>query len=163
MRLNNRNKIPLFNFFNTFLLLVLLGGVGTFIIDKIRFKVLGWESSLLIIVPIFLLGVFYFMGRQIFEYDSDGEALNFKNRNIIPFLDKPASDEFPKYKLLKFEVINLLIVKRLYVTISSKKANATTLKYDVSFLTSKEINDLKFSLNKVVKANKENKVQQEVK
>ena len=99
--------------------------------------------------------IFYCRGRQIFEYDSDGEALNFKNRNVVLFLDKNLSDEFPKYKLQNFEVVNAFILKRLYITISSKKTNSLILRYDISYLRNKELNDLKISLSKVVKKNKE--------
>lgn len=138
-------------------MMVLLAGIVGFLLERYKFDVLGWESSILLIIPILMIFVYYLRGKQIFEYDSDGEALNFKNRNIIPILDKSASDEFPKYKLQKYEVFNAIIFKRLYITISSKKNHSTTLKYDVSYLTNKEIRDLKFSLNKVVKQNKENK------
>lgn len=155
MRLSNRNKASVYNFISTLLLMIFFGGIALFIFEKFKFDFLGWESYLLIIVPLILLLIFYFSGRQIFEYDSDGEALNFKNRNVIALLNKPASDEFPKYKLLKYEVVDFFFYKRLYITISSKKGNAIVLKYDISFLTSKEIKDLKFSLNKVVKANRE--------
>jgi hypothetical protein len=138
-------------------MMFLIGGVGAFFLEKYKFDVLGRESLLLIIVPIFITILFYISGRQIFEYDSDGEALHFRNRNIIPFLQKPLSDEFPKYKLLKFEIINLFIIKRLYVTISSKNSGSTILKYEISYLTRKEVNDLRFSLHKVVKTNNEKK------
>ncbi|MGC4129209.1 MAG: hypothetical protein QM564_06525 [Bergeyella sp.] len=157
MRLSNRNKASLYQFLSTLLWIFFFGGVALFFIEKYKFDFLGWESYLLIIIPVFMLAIFYVRGRQIFEYDSDGEALNFKNRNVIAMLDKPLSDEFPKYKLLKYEVVNGIIFKRLYITISSKKSNAIILKYDISYLTNKEIKDLKFSLNKVEKANKEYK------
>jgi hypothetical protein len=98
----------------------------------------------------------YFLGRPIFEYDSDGEALNFRNNHILYILAKKnAKDEFPKYKLLKFNIVNALIFKKLYIYISSKKAHVLILKYDISFLSRKQIKDLKFSLNKVIKANKD--------
>ncbi|UHO39917.1 hypothetical protein H5J24_07760 [Chryseobacterium capnotolerans] len=132
-------------------------GIVGFLANEYRFNVLGVESYLMIIVPILLLVIFHLNGRQIFEYDSDGEALHFKNRNIIPFLSKPLHDEFPKYKLIKYDVINIFFIKRLYITVSSKNNGSTILKYQVSYLTRKEINDLKLSLNKVVKANKEKK------
>lgn len=135
--------------------MVVIFGIAGFFLERYKFHILGWESYLLIIVPVCILFFFYAAGRQIFEYDSDGEALNFRNRNILPFIDKSVSDEFPKYKLLKYEVVSFFIVKRLYITISSKKNHSSILKYDISFLTKKEINDLKFSLNKVVKGNKE--------
>jgi hypothetical protein len=135
---------------------MLLGGIIGFILEKYKFQILGGLSYLLIIVPILLLILYYVSGRQIFEYDSDGEALHFKNRNVVPFLNRPLNDEFPKYKLMKFETINMLFfVRRLYITISSKNSGSTILKYEISYLTQKEVNDLKFSLNKVTKANKE--------
>lgn len=158
MRLSNRSKVPVYNFVNTVLLMILVGGFATFFLEEYRFDVLGAESYLLIIGPVLLLTFYYLSGRQIFEYDSDGEALNFKNRNIIPFLSRSLSDEFPKYKLIKYEIINLFFVKRLYITISSKNNGTTILKYEISYLTKKEVNDLKVSLNKVVRANNGKKV-----
>ncbi len=158
MRLSNKSKEPIYNFIFSVLLMSLLIGVVLFIVERYRLDFLGNESYLLLIIPIVILILFHFRGKQIFEYDSDGEALNFKNRNVITFLDKVVSDEFPKYKLLNYEVVNALLFKRLYITISSKKSNSVILRYDISYLTNKEIKDLKFSLNKVLKANKESKI-----
>ncbi|KNB60587.1 hypothetical protein AC804_15500 [Chryseobacterium sp. Hurlbut01] len=155
MRLSNRTKTPIYNFINTLLLMLLCIGIVGFILEKYKFNILGGISYLLIILPLLLLITYYVNGRQIFEYDSDGEALHFRNRNIVPFLSTPLSDEFPKYKLLKFDTINIFFIKRLYITISSKNNGSTVLKYEISYLTKKEVNDLKFSLNKVIKANKE--------
>jgi hypothetical protein len=155
MRLSNSNKAPVYNFVNTLLMMFLMAGIAAFLLNKYRFNILGIESYLLLVAPVILLVVFHLNGRQIFEYDSDGEALNFKNRNIIPFLDKPLHDEFPKYKLIKYDVINIFFIKRLYVTISSKNSGSTMLKYEISYLTRKEVSDLQLSLNKVVKTNKE--------
>ena len=136
----------------------LLIGVVLSIVERYRLDFLGNESYLLLIIPIVILILFHFRGKQIFEYDSDGEALNFKNRNVITFLDKVVSDEFPKYKLLNYEVVNALLFKRSYITKKKKKSNSVILRYDISYLTNKEIKDLKFSLNKVLKANKESKI-----
>ena len=117
----------------------------------------GNESVLFVLLPVVLLILFLVRGRQIFEYDSDGEAVNFKNRNIIPFLSKEIRDEFPKYKILSYEVVNAIFFKKLFVKIKSRKEHhqAIILKYDISYLTDKEIKDLKFSLKKIIKANKE--------
>lgn len=155
MRLSNRNKASVYNSLSTLLLMMAVFGIVIFMANRYRFNALGNESYLLIIVPALLLIIFYISGRQIFEYDSDGEALNFKNRNIIPFLSKPLHDEFPKYKLIKYDVVSIFFFKRLYITVSSKNSGSTMLKYQISYLTRKEVNDLKLSLNKVVKANKE--------
>ena len=135
--------------------MIFVVGVLAFFLERYMYNYLGSSSALFLIIPTFILLAFYFRGRQIFEYDSDGEALIVKNRNIFPFLDKATTDEFPKYKLLKYEILDILILRRLYISISSKKNNSIILKYDVSYLTKKELNDLKFSLSKVIKANKE--------
>ncbi|UCA61717.1 hypothetical protein KB553_09325 [Chryseobacterium rhizoplanae] len=135
-------------------MLALLGLI-IFTANEYRFNTIGEGSYLLIIVPALLMMIFYTCGRQIFEYDSDGEALSFKNRNIIPFLNKPLHDEFPKYKLLNYDVTSILFLRILYITIYSKNNGSITLKYQISYLSKKEVNDLKFSLNIVVKTNKE--------
>lgn len=155
MRLSNRNKASIYNVVHTLLMITVIFGIAAFLLNEYRFNAVGKESYLLLIVPIIILVVFHLNGRQIFEYDSDGEALNFRNRNIIPFLDRPLHDEFPKYKLIKYEIVGIFFVKRLYVTISSKNSGSTVLKYEISYLNGKEVNDLKLSLNKVVKANNE--------
>lgn len=157
MRLSNRNKASVYNSLSTLLLMIAVFGITVFAANEYRFHAMDKESYLLIIIPVLLLIVFYISGRQIFEYDSDGEALNFKNRNVIPFLNKPLHDEFPKYKLIKYDVVSIFFFKRLYITVSSKNNGSTILKYQISYLSNKEVNDLKLSLNKVVKANKEKK------
>ena len=156
MRLNNRNKIGYFQFLSTFVITLFLLGIFMFFVEYYFYKLLGSVAILFLVIPTLIIIIFYLRGRQIFEYDSDGEALNFKNKNVVLFLDKPLSDEFPKYKLKSYEIVNALIFKRLYVTISSKKSNAIILKYDVSYLSKKELNDLKLSLSKVTKNNKTN-------
>lgn len=128
-----------------------------FLLEKYKFQYLGSSIYLILIFPLLLLLLFFIRGRQIFEYDSDGEALNFKNRNVILFLDKALSDEFPKYKLKEYEIVDAFFFKKLYITVFSKKSSSVILKYDISYLTKKELIDLKISLSKVIKANNDNK------
>lgn len=135
--------------------MLILFGFLSFLLEKYQYDYLDEGAYFLLIIPILLGVIFYLRGRQIFEYDSDGEALNFKNRNVVLFLDKPLSDEFPKYKLLEYDIVNAIILRRLYITISSKKNANLVLKYDISYLTKKEINDLKVSLSKVIRVNRE--------
>lgn len=157
MRLSNRSRIPIYNFVLTLINVLIVIGLAGFILEKTRLAMFGNESVLFVLLPVVLLILFLVRGRQIFEYDSDGEAVNFKNRNIIPFLSKEIRDEFPKYKILSYEVVNAIFFKKLFVKIKSKKEHhqAIILKYDISYLTDKEIKDLKFSLKKIIKANKE--------
>lgn len=155
MRLSNRLKAPLYNFYLTAINLTVITGILAFLLEIFKFNMLGNEQYLLLIIPFSILLIFITRGNQIFEYDSDGEAINFKSRNVFPFFTKKVSDEFPKYKVVSFEIIDLIFLKRLYLTINSKKKNFITLKYDVSYLTKKELNNLNFSLNKIVKYNLE--------
>ncbi|WP_018676758.1 hypothetical protein [Riemerella columbina] len=156
MRLSNKKNIPIYQFIFTFINVWLLIGIFAYILkfnDINIFKPL--IDRLLLFPPIVLHLIFYLRGKQVFEYDSDGETLNFYNRSIVPILFKDAKDEFPKYKLLSYEIVNTILFKKLYIKISSKKSNKTILKYDISYLGKKEIRDLKISLNKVIKQNKE--------
>ena len=155
MRLSNRSRIPIYNFVLTLINVLIVIGLAGFILEKTRLAMFGNESILFVLLPVVLLILFLVRGQQIFEYDSDGEAVNFKNRNIIPFLSKEIRDEFPKYKILSYEVVNAIVFKKLYIKIKSKKEHIAVLKYDISYLTDKEIKDLKFSLKKIIKANKE--------
>ena len=155
MRLSNRSRIPIYNFVLTLINVLIVIGLAGFVLEKTRLAMFGNESILFVLLPVVLLILFLVRGRQIFEYDSDGEAVNFKNRNIIPFLSKEIRDEFPKYKILSYEVVNAIVFKKLYIKIKSKKEHIAVLKYDISYLTDKEIKDLKFSLKKIIKANRE--------
>ena len=160
MRLSNRNKAPYYNFLLTLINVIIVLGIFAFILEKTRLAMFGGEEVLFLIIPFCLLLLFILRGRQIFEYDSDGEAVNFKNRHILPFLGNEARDEFPKYKIISFEIVNALIFRKLYVKIKSKKDHsAIVLKYDISYLSGREIKDLKMSLKKIVKANIEAKIE----
>jgi len=89
MRLSNRKKAPIYNFLLTFsLLFAIIGGAMTFL-NIIKLPVFGKMASIsLLLIGGAGLVIIFLRGRQIFEYDSDGEALNFKNHSIIPFLGK---------------------------------------------------------------------------
>ena len=156
MRLSNRNRIPVFSFIYSLVGIIFILGVIAYILEINKFDIFGNKVWILLAIPLMLFLLLYFIGRPVFEYDSDGETLNFRNSHIFYSLTKKnAKDEFPKYKLLKFNIVNVLFFKRLYVYISSKKSHVIILKYDVTFLSKKQLKDLKFSLNKVVKINKE--------
>lgn len=157
MRINNRNRTPIYQFMITLSSVLLIVGLGFTFFNLVRLPILRKELSIgLIGLSIISYLIIFIKGRQIFEYDNDGEALNFKNRRIIPFLGKEARDEFPKYKFISYHIINNILFKRLYIKVSSKKKHCSTLKYDISYLNTKEIRDLKNSLDRVIKINQEN-------
>ena len=155
MRLSNKRKIPIYTFIQNLLLVGIILGVTAFFVERYKIDFLGWESYLLLIIPVVTGSLYWTRGKQIFEYDSDGETLTINNYSIVPFFKNQKKDEFPKYKLQDFEVINLIFIKKLLITIHSKKNHHLHLKYDVSYLRNKEVKDLKLSLRKVLKTNKE--------
>ena len=156
MRLSNRNRTPIYNFIYSLVGIVFILGIIAYILEINKFDIFGNKAWILLFIPLLLFCILYLLGKPVFEYDSDGEALNFRNNHILYiFSKKNAKDEFPKYKLIKYNIVNGLIFKRLYIYITSKKSHVLILKYDISYLEKKEIKDLKFSLNKVIKANKE--------
>ena len=55
---------------------------------------------------------------------------------------------FPKYKIMSYEVVNAFIYKRLYIKIDSKKDNNSLLKYEISYITNKNIRDIKKVIKK---------------
>lgn len=157
MRLSNKCRLGQYQFWITLAIMTFVGGIIAFIVERFIYSYLDWEAYLLLIIPSLILIVFIVRGRPIFEYDSDGEVLNFKNRNIVLSSRKHLNDEFPKYKMLNFEILNFVFFRRLYIKIDSKKTTALTLRYDISYLSSKELKDLRFSLSKVTNENRKNK------
>ncbi|WP_300675589.1 hypothetical protein [Soonwooa sp.] len=158
MRLSNKKKIPFFSFLQTMILMATVFGVIMFLVERYKIDFLGWESIFFLIIPAVLIILYLVRGKQVFEYDSDGETLTFNNYSTIPMFKNPKKDEFPKYKLKNFEVANFYFVKKIVITLHSKKNNHLMLKYDISYLSNKEVKDLKLSLRKVLNANKESQL-----
>ena len=157
MRLSNRNKVPVYSFIYSLAGIVFILGIIAYILEINKFDIFGRKAWVLLGFPTLMSLFLYLLGKPVFEYDSDGEALNFRNNHILYLLSKKnAKDEFPKYKLIKFNLVNVFFFKKLYIYINSKKSHVVILKYDISFLSKKQVKDLKFSLNKVLKLNKEN-------
>ncbi|SDE05174.1 hypothetical protein SAMN05421544_102180 [Riemerella columbipharyngis] len=158
MRLSNRKKAPLFRFYFTFINVISIMCLIVYILDISLISFMGNWKFFLIIIPTLLYFIFYIKGKQIFEYDSDGEAVMFINKSISIIFNKETKDEFPKYKLHSFEFFNALFFKRLFIKVNSKTEKVILLKYDISYLTKREIRDLKISLKKIVcnNNNKEN-------
>jgi hypothetical protein len=112
-----------------------------------------------IIVLFFILIYVYKFGKY-FEYDSDGEALCFRNSGTFiseSFNYREKRAEFPKKKLKKYEVKNYLIVKKLYVYVKSSYAGEKRVKkliFDITFVKQKRINMMRASLSKAISQNR---------
>jgi hypothetical protein len=107
------------------------------------------------------IGVILFLiyrGLPSFNYDSDGEVLNFTAKEPnFPWLGSLMIThfEFPKRKLARFKIQKLPFRRKLIVHIHSKAGHIKKQSITISYLTRKELRDLKKSLNGVLTKNKE--------
>ena len=155
MKISNKHKVSYYSFFLTLVNLTLIFGIIFFILERTVTNVFGNTSIIFLLVALVLLLIYILRGKEIFEYDSEGEAVHFINNRVFPFFNKEIRDEFPKYKIKSFEIINFFGYKRLFIELKTKKEKKVLLKYDISYLTKTEIKNLKFSLKKIVAENKE--------
>ena len=115
-------------------------------------------SSLIPNAIALLVGVFIFIVGKTFEFDSDGETINFKSNGVLvsQFMHyREQRTEVPKSKLKDFRIENYFFYKRLHIFIHSRNSKGFRhYKYNITFLTGKKVKALKVSLNKVLEKNK---------
>lgn len=154
MKVNNHHKEGYYMYVIGFVLCLPILMLFFYFLDAYFLMLFGKKMIFLIIASLFFLFLIFMMGKPIFEYDSDGEALVFRNSSIFFSKNSAIKNEFPKYKLQKYEVINFLFFKRLYVNVEGSKNRNIVLKYDVSYLKDNEIQMIKKSLDEVLYNNK---------
>lgn len=107
---------------------------------------------------LFSIFFIYKIGHQHVEYSSEGEVLNIKTED--PFWTKyfPKSQvvvDFPKHKLMNYNVKNKIFNRKLELYITSKRnqSGIAKLSFNITYLSQSEITDLKRSLSKIIKKN----------
>ena len=113
------------------------------------------NSYLMIILGLFIV-ILFWRGLPLFQFDSEGEVLIFSASEpliISRFSDVKLLVEFPKRKLESFRVKRLPLKRVLYLNIKSSN-KSKTLKFNISYLRKNELKLLVRSLNKVLKNNK---------
>lgn len=159
MRINNKRITPFIDALYALLFLSLVVAIFLMIIP------IGIITS--IISPYFLIAIviafifiLYSFGHQHVEYDSDGEVINIRTKDVFwskYFQKEKVVMDFPKNKLVSYRVKNSVFTKTLEMIVTSKRTShgITKLKFNITFLSKSETNDLKRSLNKIIKQNKE--------
>lgn len=114
---------------------------------------------LLIGLSLFLIFIFYKLGHQNFEYNSDGEVLNIKTHDpfwIQYFPNSKVFVDFPKKKLTGYQIRNKILTRKLDLFLKSKrtKKGYIRLTFTITYLNHSEITDLKKSLNRILANNK---------
>jgi hypothetical protein len=101
-----------------------------------------------------LLGLYVHRIGQSFDFDSDGETLNFKNNGVFfsKFMEyRVKKAEFPKRKLGKFKFIDIGIYSALTIYIKSRRRKGyRKYTFNTTFLTRTKKKGMVESLNKVL-------------
>ncbi len=109
-------------------------------------------------ILLLIFGFYFHRIGQLFEFDSDGETLNLKNNGVFfsKFMEyRVKRAEFPKSKLIKFEVSDYGIYTSLKIYIKSRrKKGPRTYTFNITFLGKKKKRGMIESLNKIVAKNK---------
>ena len=157
MRFNNKketNIVP-----SIYIIIVAVFITNAFATVEIKYDDVPFNySSLIPNLLALLLAVYIFVVGKYFEFDSDGETLNFKSNGLLvsKFMHyREQRTEIPKSKLLDFKVENYFFFKRLQLFIRSRnKRGYRHYKYNITFLGGDKLKSLRQSLSKVVEHNK---------
>lgn len=113
-------------------------------------------------ILLFIFGIYFHKVGQLFEFDSDGETLNFKNNGLFfsKFMEyRVKRAEFPKEKLVKFEVNDYFFFAKITIWIRSRrKSGSRKYTFNITFLNKKKKRGMIASLNKVLEKNNANAV-----
>ncbi len=109
-------------------------------------------------ILLILFGIYFHRIGQLFDFDSDGETLNFKNNGLFfsKFMEyRVKRAEFPKGKLIDFKVIDLFFYATLRIYIRSRrKKGPRKYTFNITFLNKKKKRGMIESLRKVLEKNK---------
>lgn len=162
MKIDNKSRVSfIFQLIYTVIFtLLVVGGFLNFLAEERIDENIPNETFLVLLFIILI--IVYYLGPPIFFYDSLGETTTIKNRTSYP-MDIFNSDikyaEFPKRKIKGFKVVKRWFFKKsLRLILQSNKSNSgrTAITYNITYLTKREINDLKISLTDITKENKDN-------
>ena len=157
MRFNNKKETSLVP--SIYIIIVAVFITNAFASVELKYDDTPFNySSLIPNLVALLIGVYVFIVGRYFEFDSDGETLNFKGNGLLisKFMHyREQRTEVPKSKLLDFKVENFILYRRLHIYINSRnKKGYRHYIYNITFLGSKKSKSLKQSLAKVVERNK---------
>lgn len=157
MRFNNRKETSIVP--SIYIIVVAVFLTNAFASVEIKYDDVPFNYSSLIPNAVALvIAIYIFIVGKSFEFDSDGETLNFKSNGLLvsKFMHyREQRTEVPKSKLQNFKVENYFFYKVLHIYINSRNRRGYRhYKYNITFLTGKKIKSLKISLAKVLERNK---------
>ncbi|WP_424493521.1 hypothetical protein [Salinimicrobium sp. GXAS 041] len=156
MRFNNKKETSLVP--SIYIIIVAVFITNSFASLELKYDDTPFNySSLIPNLIALLVAIYIFIVGRSFEFDSDGETLNFKSNGLLisKFMHyREQRTEVPKSKLRDFKIINFWVYKKLHIYINSRnKKGYRHYKYNITFLGGKKRKSLKQSLAKVVERN----------
>ncbi|TWP23005.1 hypothetical protein ETU08_09535 [Apibacter muscae] len=156
MKIQNKetqNKLKIVN------ILTLIVCVSSIIFIYLDIRSLQYRDDLVFILSLLILLYLTYLGCPFFKYDGEGETLIFQNKRSLAssVFVKELQSDFPKRKLKKFNIKKSYFFKKtleIYISSNRVSGGLSKLRFDISYLSSKQIRNLKISLDKVVKENK---------
>ncbi|MHA6280557.1 hypothetical protein ACXYMT_10285 [Salinimicrobium sp. CAU 1759] len=157
MKFNNRKETGVIP--SIYIIVVAVFITNAFASVELKYDDVPFNYSSLIPNAIALLiGIYIFIVGKTFEFDSDGETINFKSNGVLvsQFMHyREQRTEVPKSKLKDFRIENYFFYKRLHIFIHSRNSRGYRhYKYNITFLTGKKVKSLKMSLAKILEKNK---------
>lgn len=147
--LNNKKKLSIYALGYMIIFFGSILGVGfmwmrnpfdSFIVLKYIFLVTGGISLLL------------YINTKYFEYDCSGEIISLKTYHPL-LRHRERRTEFPKDKLKNFNISDQYLGTEINLLFNSYKPSPVKIKYNINGLNKKQVNQLKNSLQKIVKSN----------
>ncbi|MBT8294781.1 MAG: hypothetical protein KJO51_00015 [Gramella sp.] len=155
MRFTNKNEVKIIP--SIYIVLVAVFVTNVFVNIEIMASNTEQEIGFSHFIPnivTLLLGLYVHRIGQTFDFDSDGETLNFKNSGVFfsKFMEyRVKKAEFPKRKLGKFKFVDIGIYSALTIYISSRrKKGYRKYTFNTTFLTRKKKRGMVDSLKKVL-------------
>lgn len=155
MRFTNRTEIKVIP--SIYIVLVAVFVTNVFVNIEIMASDTEQEISFSHFLPnivTLILGLYIHRIGQSFDFDSDGETLNFKNNGVFfsKFMEyRVQKAEFPKRKLGKFKFVDYGIYSSLTIYIKSRrKKGYRKYTFNTTFLTRKKKKGMVASLQKVL-------------
>ena len=157
MKFNNRKETSIIP--SIYIIVVAVFITNAFASVELKYDDVPFNySSLIPNLVALLVGIYIFIVGRTFEFDSDGETINFKSNGVLvsQFMHyREQRTEVPKSKLKNFKVENYFFYKRLHIFIHSRNSKGFRhYKYNITFLSRKKIKALEMSLAKVMVQNK---------
>jgi hypothetical protein len=156
MRVNNSKVKGLV--ISTYFLLIVMALILSTVFSV--FKEIDVNPILIFVGVVFtflVLFVFVFRITKFFEYDSDGLKVGIMNKGLLStdsLKSKEHTLEIDKEKLVSFKFQNFIVYKRLVLSIINHRGHKKKEIFNVTLVARKKRKYVKQSLNKIVRKNR---------